>query len=329
MNCKLWQLKEIKPMCLECWRIPIVTIIPGEKMNVSIVCICNEHLLTNIEDYVNAVYTKQMRICVNHNYNNSVNFCDVCKEWLCDECIENHQSIKCKEFLPTFPWIKYNKRTLNQKKLFYCVNCNGYLEYSEITHKDHDVINLNYYQMSINKNKIYQLIQKAETYIKEDCPFIYSKVQSSIDDESNKELFKEEFEKYIHRNTIYLDMIKLFFNNYIIYEYENNYQLMHNLIHHSKFDIPHIKKYSYRELLNFFRTHQIFCFINELSSIIYKNTLLKLSKEIHSIILLHNGDIAISPVRNNFVVYDIQTFTIKYSIKTNQDELHSITQLSN
>ena len=34
-------------------------------------------------------------------------------------------------------------------------------------------------------------------------------------------------------------------------------------------------------------------------------------------------------MRNNFVVYDIQTFTIKYSIKTNQDELHSIIQLSN
>ena len=129
-------------------------------------------LLTNIEDYVNEVYNKQLRICVNHSDNNSVKFCDVCKEWLCDKCIENHQSIKCKEFLPTFPWIKYNKRTLHQKRIFYCVNCNGYLEHSEITHKDHDVINLNDYQKTINKNKIYQLIQKAETYIKIDCPFI-------------------------------------------------------------------------------------------------------------------------------------------------------------
>ena len=106
MNCKLWQLKEIKPMCLKCWRIPIVTILPGEKMNVSVACVCNEHLLTNIEDYVNEVYNKQLRICVNHSDNNSLKFCDVCKEWLCDKCIENHQSIKCKEFLPTFPWIK-------------------------------------------------------------------------------------------------------------------------------------------------------------------------------------------------------------------------------
>ena len=110
-------------------------------------------LLTNIEDYVNEVYNKQLRICVNHSDNNSVKFCDVCKEWLCDKCIENHHSIKCKEFFPTFPWIKYNKRTLlHQKRIFYCVNCNGYLEHSEITHKDHDVINLNDYQKTINKN---------------------------------------------------------------------------------------------------------------------------------------------------------------------------------
>ena len=75
-------------------------------------------LLTNIEDYVNEVYNKQLRICVNHSDNNSVKFCDVCKEWLCDKCIENHHSIKCKEFLPTFPWVEITKELYIRKEYF-------------------------------------------------------------------------------------------------------------------------------------------------------------------------------------------------------------------
>ena len=134
---------------------------------------------------------------------NTLKFCGICKDYICDFCIENHNKTKSNHKI-----INYNKINslclIHANKIkFYCFTCLRNLCTKCIGHKNHCFKELK----EIEPNE--EFLEKMEFYFKEIFPY-FSSIEKNLD---NNEL--DEFTSFKEKNLLLIYFLKDLYQIYL------------------------------------------------------------------------------------------------------------------